>query len=49
MIVRPGVQYGEDGEDFITVDLTYRFEFNDGLALSASVANAFDRDPSPAQ
>lgn len=46
---RPGVQYGEDGEDFITVDLTYRFEFNDGLALSATVANAFDRDPPPAQ
>jgi outer membrane receptor protein involved in Fe transport len=46
---RPGVQYGEDGEDWITVDLTYRFEFNDGLALSATVANAFDRDPPPAQ
>jgi outer membrane receptor protein involved in Fe transport len=43
------VQYGEDGEDFITVDLTYRFEFNEGLALSATVANAFDRDPPPAQ
>ena len=46
---RPGVQYGENGEDFITVDLTYRFEFNEGLALSATVANAFDRDPPPAQ
>lgn len=46
---RPGVQYGEDGEDFITVDLTYRFEFNEGLALSATVANALDRDPPSAQ
>jgi outer membrane receptor protein involved in Fe transport len=46
---RPGVQYGEDGEDWITVDLTYRFQFSDGLSLSASVANAFDRDPPPAQ
>jgi iron complex outermembrane receptor protein len=46
---RPGVQYGEEGEDWITVDLTYRFDFGDGLALSATLANAFDRDPPPAQ
>jgi outer membrane receptor protein involved in Fe transport len=46
---RPGVQYGENGEDWITTDLTYRFEFNDGLALTATVANMFDRDPPAAQ
>jgi outer membrane receptor protein involved in Fe transport len=43
------VQYGENGEDWITTDLTYRFEFNDGLALTATVANMFDRDPPAAQ
>jgi outer membrane receptor protein involved in Fe transport len=46
---RPGVQYGEDGEDWITVDLTYRFAFDDDLSLTASVGNVLDRDPPAAQ
>ncbi|RAK52801.1 TonB-dependent receptor domain-containing protein [Phenylobacterium deserti] len=46
---RPGIQYGEEGEDWITVDLTYRVELANELALTASVANLFDRDPPPAQ
>jgi outer membrane receptor protein involved in Fe transport len=46
---RPGTQYGEDGEDWVTSDFTYRFEVADDLALTATVANIFDRDPPPAQ
>jgi iron complex outermembrane receptor protein len=46
---RPGVQYGEEGEDWITVDLTYRFAFNDDLSLTATVGNVLDRDPPAAQ
>jgi outer membrane receptor protein involved in Fe transport len=46
---RPGVQYGENGEDWITADFTYRFELDDGLALTGTVANMFDRDPPSAQ
>jgi iron complex outermembrane receptor protein len=46
---RPGVQYGETGEDWITTDVTYRFELGDGAILTATVANLFDRDPPPAQ
>jgi outer membrane receptor protein involved in Fe transport len=46
---RPGVQYGENGEDWITVDLTYRYQFDNGVAVTASVGNLFDRDPPPAQ
>jgi hypothetical protein len=46
---RPGVQYGETGEDWITADFTYRFALNDELALTGTVANMFDRDPPPAQ
>ncbi|MEZ5938593.1 MAG: TonB-dependent receptor [Hyphomonadaceae bacterium] len=46
---RAGIQYGEDGEDWITTDFTYRFEVSDDLALTATVANLFDRDPPPAQ
>ncbi len=46
---RPGVQYGETGEDWITADFTYRFELDEGLALTGTVANMFDRDPPPAQ
>ncbi len=46
---RPGVQYGEFGEEWITADVTYRFELNDNLALTATVANLFDRAPPPAQ
>ena len=33
----------------MTADATYRFEFSDSLAFTASVANIFDRDPPPAQ
>ena len=32
------MQYGEDGEDWVTADFTYRFEFDDDLALTATVA-----------
>ena len=46
---RPGVQYGETGEDWITVDLSYRLLLDDGLSISATVANALDRDPPAAQ
>lgn len=46
---RPGVQYGEKGEEWITVDFTYRLELDDGMALTATVANLLDRDPPPAQ
>ncbi len=46
---RAGVQYGEDGEDWITTDFTYRLELPGDMALTATVANIFDRDPPPAQ
>jgi outer membrane receptor protein involved in Fe transport len=46
---RAGRQYGENGEDWITADFTYRFEVAEDLALTATVANIFDRDPPPAQ
>lgn len=43
------MQYGESGEDWITTDVTYRFELSDDTTLTATVANLFDRDPPPAQ
>ncbi|WP_374572080.1 TonB-dependent receptor domain-containing protein [Phenylobacterium sp.] len=46
---RPGVQYGENGREWITVDFTYRLAFSDDLAFTATVENLFDRDPPPAQ
>ncbi len=46
---RAGTQYGEFGEEWITTDLTYRFAVTDDLALTATVANIFDRMPPPAQ
>ena len=46
---RAGVQYGENGETWVTADFTYRLEFSDQLALSATVANILDRDPPSAQ
>lgn len=46
---RPGVQYGENGEDWVTADVTYRYEFADDLAMTATVANIFDRNPPKAQ
>ncbi len=45
---RPGIQYGEDGEDWITVDLTYRFEFNETIWRSRRPwRTRLDRDPPP--
>jgi iron complex outermembrane receptor protein len=46
---RPGIQYGENGEDWVTTDFTYRFEIDEDLALTATVANIFDRMPPRAQ
>lgn len=46
---RPGIQYGEFGDDWITADATYRLQLENGLALTATVANIFDRDPPKAQ
>ncbi|WP_375284023.1 TonB-dependent receptor domain-containing protein [Marinicauda pacifica] len=46
---RPGIQYGEDGEDWITADFTYRFEISEAFALTATVANMFDEAPPAAQ
>jgi hypothetical protein len=46
---RAGTQYGENGEDWVTTDFTYRFTVADDLALTATVANIFDRDPPRAQ
>ena len=46
---RPGVQYGENGEDWVTADFTYRYEVSDDLSFTATVVNMFDRDPPKAQ
>lgn len=46
---RAGVQYGEDGKAWVTTDFTYRLQLGDDMALTATVANIFDRDPPPAQ
>ena len=46
---RPGVQYGENGKDWVTADFAYRFELNDSLSFTAVVNNMFDQDPPPAQ
>jgi len=46
---RPGIQYGETGEAWVSVDLTYRVLFRDNLTLTATVGNLFDRDPPAAQ
>jgi iron complex outermembrane recepter protein len=46
---RPGTQYGEDGEKWITADFTYRYAFDAGLAATGAIGNLFDRDPPPAQ
>lgn len=46
---RPGVQFGETGEDWITADLTYRFQLQESMWITGSIANMFDRDPPPAQ
>ncbi len=46
---RAGVQYGESGEDWVSLDLHYLFDLTDDLRLSASVVNIADKDPPPAQ
>ncbi|WP_269714908.1 TonB-dependent receptor domain-containing protein [Caulobacter sp. NIBR2454] len=46
---RVGVQYGENGQEWITTDLTYRLQLREDTVITASVANLFDRDPPPAQ
>ena len=46
---RAGIQYGENGEDWITADFTYRLEVTEDLALTATVANILDRMPPKAQ
>jgi iron complex outermembrane receptor protein len=46
---RPGVQYGEEGEDWVTTDISYRLALTDDFALTATVGNLFDRDPPKAQ
>jgi hypothetical protein len=46
---RAAVQYGENGEKWVTTDFTYRLALGDDMAITATVANIFDRDPPPAQ
>jgi hypothetical protein len=46
---RPGIQYGEFGEDWLTTDVNYLFDLTDTLRLTASIQNLFDKDPPPAQ
>jgi iron complex outermembrane recepter protein len=46
---RAGVQYGEDGETWVTTDFTYLFDITKDLRFTATVQNLFDRDPPPAQ
>ena len=42
---RPGIQWGENGEDPVIFDLFYLFDLTDTLRLTASVENITDRDP----
>jgi outer membrane receptor for ferrienterochelin and colicin len=46
---RAGVQYGEEGEEWLTYDFTYLFDITESLRLTASVNNITDEDPPPAQ
>jgi outer membrane receptor protein involved in Fe transport len=46
---RAGTQYGESGEEWVTLDATYRFEMTEDLAFTATVANILDKDPPRAQ
>lgn len=46
---RPGIQYGENGSNWITVDLIYRYAFTDSLSVTGAIQNAFDRNPPAAQ
>ena len=42
---RTGIQYGENGEDPVTFDITYLFDITDTFRVSATVVNLTDRDP----
>jgi outer membrane receptor protein involved in Fe transport len=46
---RAGIQYGENGDDWITADFTYLFELDEGLRLTFNVQNLLDKDPPKAQ
>lgn len=46
---RPGIQYGEFGDDWIVARLTYMYDIDDSLRLRATVDNLFDRNPPPSQ
>ncbi|CAN5192544.1 TonB-dependent receptor [soil metagenome] len=46
---RAGIQYGENGKDYVTTDITYRVELPHDIALTTTVANLFDKDPPAAQ
>ena len=46
---RTGVQYGENGEDWYSLNLYYLFDVTDDMRLSLSIENIEDRDPPPAQ
>ncbi len=46
---RAGVQYGENGEAWATLDFTYLFNVTDNLRLTFSANNILDRDPPKAQ
>jgi iron complex outermembrane receptor protein len=46
---RAGTQYGENGANYVTVDLTDRYEITPKVAVTFTIANMFDRSPPPAQ
>ncbi|MBI1340879.1 TonB-dependent receptor plug domain-containing protein [bacterium] len=46
---RAGIQYGENGEDWVTGDIYYNLDITEDMRLSLSIANIFDQDPPPAQ
>lgn len=46
---RAGIQFGEEGEKWITLDATWRFALREDLVLTATADNILDRDPPPAQ
>jgi outer membrane receptor protein involved in Fe transport len=43
------VFFGNKVDDFYSLDLTYRFELDEGTSFTASVFNVFDREPSAAR
>jgi iron complex outermembrane receptor protein len=45
---RDGVQYGENGEDWLTTDIYYNLDLPSDMKFSVSLVNLFDRDPPPA-